>query len=590
MKDGVEDRMDQEQQRLVEELLFAQKKRPSFVKRLFLGEFGFEEIFPYPMPSEEQDEEIERYAQSVGAYADLNIDAAAIDSQAEIPQEVLDGLGALGVMGITIPKEYGGLGMTQRAYCRACEELARRCGSTALFVNAHQSVGLKALLLYGTAEQKGRWLEPLARGKAYAAFALTEPNAGSDAAGIETRATWDSDKGVYRLEGKKQWITNGSIASVLTVMAKMTVNTPEGPKDKITAFLVTPEMAGFEVVVPALDKVGMRGTKTSILALNGVEVPPENILGEVGAGLRICLTVLDYGRTTFGATCTGTAKVAVERAFKHARSRYQFGKPLAAFPLIKRKLATMAALLYAMESTTYLTAGLIDKGVEDIMLEAAILKVFASESLWYILYEAMQIFGGRSFFTDLPLERMMRDSRLNMIGEGANEVLRAFIGGVGLRDVGTSLQEIASMARHPWRYRHSLSTGFKRLFRHLYKPEIPLRAKELSKEAAFLSQQIRSMGWASVRLLMRYRAAIVDEQLQLDRLATAAIALYTSSAVLSRLDRAHLHGIATEQEHTRGTFYAFLAHEAFSHAITALTHNGEEDSRLIQAADLFIRI
>ena len=288
--------------------------------------------------------------------------------------------------------------MSQYAYCNASELLSRHCGSTALFVNAHQSVGLKAILLFGTEEQKKRWLPALAKGDEIAAFSLTEPNAGSDAAGIETKAIYDPKERVYRITGNKQWTTNGSIAKVLTVMAKTPIETSFGIEEKITAFIVTPEMKGFEVVDPSLEKVGMRGTKTSNLRFSNMAVPEENILGPKGKGLKVCLTVLDYGRTTFGATCTGAAKYLLQRAISHAKTRHQFKRPLSSFPLIKKKLAKMAALTQAMDATTYLTAGLLDKGQSDIMLEASILKVFASEALWKIVYETMQIFGGRSFF------------------------------------------------------------------------------------------------------------------------------------------------------------------------------------------------
>ena len=187
----------------------------------------------------------------------------------------------------------------------------------------------------------------------------------------------------------------------------------------------------------------MRGSKTANLEFHDMDVPAANILGAPGGGLKLCLSVLDYGRTTFGATCTGAAKAALEHAIEHAKSRYQFKRPIGSFELVKKKIAMMSALVYAMDASTYLTAGLVDGDVEDFMLESAILKVFCSDSLWTILYETMQIYGGKSFFTDQPLERMMRDARLNMIGEGSNEVMRAFIGVVGMRDVGVYLKGTA---------------------------------------------------------------------------------------------------------------------------------------------------
>lgn len=529
--------MDEEHKRLVEELLFSEEKAPSFAKRLYFGSFYADAVLPYPEVNPKDKEEVDAYVAKVEDFAEKHIDASAIDKNSNIPAEVLQGLGKLGVLGMTIPKQYGGLGMSQYAYCRVCEVLARRCGATALFVNAHQSVGLKALLLFGTEEQKQRWLPPLARGEAYAAFSLTEPNAGSDAAGIETRAEWIADKGVWKITGRKQWTTNGSMAAMLTVMAKTRIVTPEGTRDKVTAFIVTPDMPGFSVTAHALEKVGMRGSKTANLAFDGVEVPKENVLGPMGGGLRVCLTVLDYGRTTFGATCTGSSYTASRLALEHAKTRYQFNKPLAAFPLVKKKIAQNAALLFAMNATTYLTASLVDRGVEDIMLESSLLKVFASEASWKIIYESMQIFGGRSFFTDLPLERMMRDARLNMIGEGANEVLRAFIGAVGMRDVGMDLQKAVKCLKSPIAHKEILWGAFKQLLKRASAPQVNISAPQLKTEKNALSKAVRSFGWKVLSLLKKYREEIVDKQFELDRIATQAIAIYSVTAALGKADK-----------------------------------------------------
>lgn len=509
--------LDAEQKKLAEELLFSEKKKPSFAKQLFFGRFDDSIVFPYPAEKKEATE----YAAKVQDYVDAHIDPVQIDREAKIPPSVIEGLGELGLLSLTIPKEHGGLGLSQYTYCKAMEIVAAKCAATALFINAHQSVGLKALVLFGTPEQQKRWLPQLSTGKALAAFALTEPNAGSDAGGIETQGTYNPEKKTYTITGQKQWITNGSIADILTVMAK----TADG---KITAFLVTPDMPGFKILNPSLEKVGMRGSTTSNLLFDGVEVPESHILGPKGGGLKVCLTVLDYGRTTFGATCTGVAKDLVQRAKNHAMSRYQFKRPLASFELVKEKLAHMQALCYAMESTTYLTANLIDKGVEDIMLEAAMLKVFNSDSLWTILYDTMQIFGGRSFFTDSPLERNMRDARLNMIGEGSNEVLRAFIGGVGLRDLGVELQ---GLKEGSWLEGAQWKKGWNVLSRYLGKAKI-----QASEEGKLLSDLLFRFSKATVWALARYKEEIVEKQLVLNRLAEAAMALYTMTAVIARLD------------------------------------------------------
>lgn len=549
----------EEEKKLAEELLFAEKKQPSFAKQLFFGHFDANLVFPYPQPAQDEATLESNFLNKVSAFAKEHIDAAKIDKEAKIPDVVIQGLAHIGVLGMTVPPRYEGLGMSQRAYCRTTEMIARFCGSTALFINVHQSIGLKALLLYGSKAQQDKWLPLLAKGEKYAAFSLTEPNAGSDANGVETRAVYDPEKKIYRINGLKQWTTSGGIADVLTVMAKTAVKTPQGVEDKVTAFLVTPDMPGFVVRDRALEKLGMRGTWTANLAFNNLEVPEENILGPLGKGLKVCLTVLDYGRTTFGSTCTGVAKELVERSLKHAKERHQFGRSLASFSLVKKKIATMSSLVYAMDATTYLTASFIDRQIEDFMLESAMLKVFTSDALWQILYDSMQILGGRSFFTNEPYERMMRDARLNMIGEGSNEVLRAFIGVVGLRDVGMELKDLMDALKTPFSQFSTLSCHVGSLFYRMRAPQIPVRSSHLQTEAKALSHLIRSFYWAGVRLLGRHGENIVEKQLQLNRMASIAMSIYTCSAVLSKLDAQLANQLnkiePIKQDYAAGTYY-----------------------------------
>ncbi len=577
--------LDQQQAQLAEELLFAEKKKSSFVKRLYFGQWDAEQILPYPNLEGEEKTVVEDFVGKVRALAKELVDPVWIDRHASIPENVIRALSHLGVMGMTVPKEYGGLGMSYRAYCRVTEELAGRCCSTALFVNVHQSIGMKAILLFGTPEQRSRWLPPLAKGKEIAAFSLTEPNAGSDASGIETRAQFDPEKNVYRIDGVKQWTTHGSIAKVLTVMAKTEVETAKGKEEKVTAFLVTPEMAGFTVLASSLEKVGMRGTQTANLAFRGMQVPAANVLGPVGGGLKVCLTVLDYGRVTFGASCTGVAKILLAAATEHARTRVQFKRPLAAFELVKDKIANMAALTYAMEATTYLTAGLIDAGVEDFMLEAAVLKVFASDALWTMIYETMQIFGGRSFFTDQPFERWMRDARLNMIGEGSNEVLRVFIAAIGMRDVGVDLKVWMGAVHHPFSQCSTLQEGTKRLLGRLFRPEVPIQSPLLQKEAKALSRAIRQLGIAVVRVLGRYREEVVEHQIDLDRVTTSVMAIYTTTAVLSKLDSELKEGKASSQNIAAAKLFCRQSMCRVRRSLDMLF--APIDKQIVQTADLF---
>lgn len=530
--------MDEQQRQLLEELVFSENQKAGIGAQLFFGKLDSKKFLSYPTVPEDERQRLAGFLTQVQHFADTIIDPSWIDLHSEIPEKVIAGLAQMGVFGMTVSRDQGGLGMSQHAYCKATEIVAGRCASTALFINAHQSIGLKALLLFGTKEQKDRWLPPLARGEKIAAFSLTEPNAGSDAAGIETRALYDPVKNVYRITGKKQWTTNGGIAGVLTVMAKTEVETPKGKQDKVTAFLVTPDLPGFKVTANALEKVGMRGTKTANLEFYNMEVPAENVLGPIGGGLKVCLTVLDYGRTTFGAACTGAAKFCLAEAVKHAKSRYQFKRPLASFGLVKKMIARMAALTYAMDATTYFTAGMIDAGNHDIMLESAMLKVFASDSLWTILYDTMQIYGGRSFFKDHPFERMMRDARLNMIGEGSNEVMRAFIGAVGMKDVGLEMKAFVEALSHPIQERRLLLRFIGRSFGRLRRPKIEVRSSSLRYEAKLLSKGVRRLGQKVVAVLKHYREGIVEQELELERIADSAIALFTMAAVISKLDSA----------------------------------------------------
>src|SRR6266511_1542191 len=432
-----------------EELLFAGPQALGFAKGLFQGHFVSDWVMPYPRIPEAQQGELDQTLAELRKFLNADLDPAEIDRQADIPRSVIDGLGRIGVLGMTAPKEYGGHGFSQMANCKVLEEIGRRCASTSVFVNAHHSIGIRALLLFGTHEQKQRWLPKLSGGEQLGSFALTEKEAGSDAANVQMQARPSEDGSHFILNGEKRYITNAAIAHELTVMAR----TPLRGSDKtaITAFLVTPDMPGFEILEARMPKMGIRGTATGRFALRDVKVPKENILGMIGKGLKVALTVLDFGRTTFGACCTGAAKTCLRLAVQHANTRRQFGRTLGEFELTKKKIARMAAGAYAMEAMTQVTASLIDRGLEDYMLETAMLKVFTTERVWECINDVFQIYGGSAYFTDLPLERMLRDARINQIGEGANEVLTSFIALVGMRGPGMEFKEIYDTMMKPSR-------------------------------------------------------------------------------------------------------------------------------------------
>src|ERR1051325_7120467 len=533
-------KLDEQRQKEIqqaEELLFTGPQALGFAKGLFQGHFVSDWVMPYPRISETERPQLEQTLAELRKFLNQDLDPAEIDRQADIPRSVIDGLGRIGVLGMTAPKEYGGHGFSQMANCQVLEEIGRRCASTSVFVNAHHSIGIRALLLFGTHEQKQKWLPKLVTGEQLGAFALTEREAGSDAANVQMKATPSEDGSHYILNGEKRYITNAAIAQVLTVMARTPVPGKEG-KTAITAFLVTPDMPGFEILEARMPKMGIRGTATGRFALRDVKVPRENILGQMGKGLKVALTVLDFGRTTFGACCTGAAKTCLEMAVAHANTRKQFNKTLGEFELVKKKIARIAADAYAMEAMTTVTGSLIDRGLEDYMIETAMLKVFTTERLWECINDVFQIYGGSAYFVDLPLERMMRDARINQIGEGANEVLTSFIALVGMRGPGIEFKEIYDTMMKPSRDRMSKAwaAGKNRLGATIRVPDVPVQSEQLRPRARQLGRLIWRFNVAVNRALITYREPILDMQLVQERIANAAMDLFASTCVLSRID------------------------------------------------------
>ena len=567
-----------------EDLLFSEEPKAGFVKGLFAGTFRKESVFPYPVLPEARRIEADEAVTAVRAYAEAEIDPAAIDRDAEIPRSVIDGLGRLGVLGMTAPKAVGGRGFSQSQYCRIMEVIGGHDASVGVFVNAHHSIGIRALLLFGTEEQKARWLPPLVTGEKLAAFALTEEQAGSDAGNVQTTATPSEDGQTYVLNGTKRWITNGGIADVLTVMAR--TPDPKGGDSKITAFLVTPDLPGFEVVEARMAKTGIRGTATGKLAFHDMPVPASNVLGPLGKGLRVALTVLDFGRTTFGASCTGVAKTCIAAAVPHANARRQFGKSLGHFELVKKKIARMSALAYAMEATTYETAALIDSGAEDYMLETAILKVFATEALWEIVYETMQIHGGACYFLDRPFERWMRDARINQIGEGANEVLKAFVAVVGMRDVGMGLLAVKQGIGSASKFAPTLWKFGREHAGRLVAPKVPVRSESLRGLAGDLGKRVKTFGWTVEKTLIAHRKdpqAFLEREYVQERIADAAIALTTSACTLARLDSQVAAGTLGESDRASAELYLRIAGRRFDASLRELKSN--DDGLTTKTAD-----
>src|SRR6187399_231056 len=537
-----------------EELLFAGPQALGFAKGLFQGHFVSDWVMPYPRIPEEQQGELNQTLAELCKFLNEDLDAAEIDRQADIPRSVIDGLGRVGVLGLTAPREYGGRGFSQMANCKILEEIGRRCASTSVFVNAHHSIGIRALLLFGTHEQKQKWLPKLVTGEQLGAFALTEKEAGSDAANVQMQARPSEDGSHFILNGEKRYITNAAIAHELTVMARTPV--PGSDKTAVTAFLVTPDMPGFEMLEARMPKTGIKGTATGRFALRNVKVPKENVLGPIGKGLKVALTVLDFGRTTFGACCTGAAKTCLRLAIEHANTRKQFNKTLGEFELVQKKIARIAADAYAMEAMTTVTAAFIDRGLEDYMLETAMLKVFTTERLWECINDVFQIYGGSAYFTDLPLERMLRDARINQIGEGANEVLTSFIALVGMRGPGMEFKEIYDTMFNPSRgLGKAWSAGMNRLGAAVKIPSVPVKSESLRSQAAQLGRLIWRFNLGVNRALIKYREPVMDMQLIQERIAGVAMEMFASACVLSRLDP-ELQGVGKNGDAVGGSHQA----------------------------------
>jgi alkylation response protein AidB-like acyl-CoA dehydrogenase len=576
------------------ELMFTGAHPQGFAEGLFFGQFNGRLLFPYPELRRDDRERTDEAVAEVRRYCEEHIDAAAIDRNAEIPAEVVAGLGNLGVLGMTAPHEYGGQGFSQLAYTKVMEVIGGHCSSTAVFVNAHHSIGIRALLLFGTDEQKKRWLPPLVTGEKLAAFALTEPEAGSDAGNVQTTATPTPDGTGYVLNGTKKWITNGGIADVLTVMARTPGLGGADKKKEITAFLVTPDLPGFRVLEARMNKNCIRGTATGRLAFENMVVPAANILGQKGKGLRVALTVLDFGRTTFGASCTGVAKACVQAACTHAKERVQFQQTLSEFELVKKKIAYMAACAFAMEATTAECAHFIDRGVGDYMLETAMLKVWSTDVLWQIVNDTMQIFGGKAFFFDEPYERMMRDARLNLVGEGANDVLRVFIAAKGILPVGERFEKAEGAAKS-FDLSSLLSFGNEFLRSRLITPDVAVRSGKLRKAAKDLAHRVREFGLAVQGVLFAHRRPedrkkFISRQYIQERLADTACELYASSCALARLDHLLTLGNGDPKEVARevqaGRYFLRLSDRRIRQCLAALKDN--DDAQTTRTADMIL--
>tara|TARA_R110000737_G_scaffold2923_6_gene8687 strand:- start:159306 stop:161288 length:1983 start_codon:yes stop_codon:yes gene_type:complete len=585
---GVSER-DQKMIADAETLLGPEPSEMGVVKNFFWGNLREELLFPYPQMdkvSADERRECDELVAKLKVYLKDEHPAVEIDQEQYIPEWVIKKLFDLGVLGMTIPKDFGGLGMGITSYNRVLETLGSRCGSTAVMVSAHQSIGCKAVMLYGTDDQKKEYLPKLAR-EWLSAFCLSEPQVGCDAGGQETVIT-ESDCGeFYIVNGEKKWATSGAIAGLFTVMGKHMVD----GKERVTAVICTPDMEGIDIFSKNRSKMCIRGTWQARIRFKDVKVPKKNLLHKEGKGLGLALTCLNYGRCTLSAGMLGGAKTAMDQSIKWSQTRFQFGRPIADFELVKQKIARMSALCYAMDSVLYMTTGMLDRHDEDIMLETAVCKVFCSEMGWRTVDNALQIMGGEGTMTENELERIFRDSRINTIVEGANEVMQSFIFAYGGKQLAEKMLGIKDMADNkkftPTMIKAALPLG-REVFLGIRNkaPSMTKLHPSLSPYGARMCRLISELTYQFKNISKKKDAAIVTAQVTQARLADAAMYLHAWACTLSRLDtdiRNNESGTEFDRNKASAIHFFDLAELAIHDAFRGLHENA--DDTMLTAAD-----
>ncbi len=524
---------------------------PSFARELFLGRLQLDLIHPHPEPDPVEARRGQEFLATLERFLREEVDPEQIERDGRIPPHVIQRLRELGAFGIKIPREYGGLGLSQFTYGHAMALIGTRSGALVALLSAHQSIGVpQPLKLFGTEEQKQRLLPRLAKG-AISAFALTESDVGSDPARMTTTATPVEGGNAYLIDGEKLWCTNGTIAELLVVMAR----TPGkgGKPGPISAFIVETSTPGVQVV-HRCEFMGVRGIENALLRFTRVRVPKENLLWGEGKGLKLALVTLNTGRLTLPATCAALGKWCLQAARQFAAERVQWGRPVGHHEAVAQMLADIAARSYAMEAVADLAALLGDAGRSDIRLEAAIAKLWNSEVAWEVCDQALQIRGGRGYETarslaargeaPVPMEQLMRDLRINRIFEGTNQIMRLFIAREAL-DVHLGAAADAVMPGVPLGRRLA---GLMRagLF---YARWYPARwvgwgqwpqygaLGPLAGHARYVARTARRLARRQFHLMVQHGPALEKRQAQLFRCVDIGAELFTMIATCVRADR-----------------------------------------------------
>jgi len=561
----------------------------SVAKALFGGKILHANVFPYPRMREADSEVLAPMLDAIDDFlGDRREDFRRWDQVAAQPPEFIGQLRELGLFGLIIPEEHGGLGLSNAAYARVLSQTSRYDSSVSLTIGAHSSIGMKGILLFGSPGQRSRYLPRLATGELIAAFCLTESGAGSDAAALRTTARRQPD-GSWVLNGEKIWITNGGIADLYTVFART-----DGPGGKITAFIVE---AAWEGVSHGQheDKLGIRASSTTSVNFSDVHVPAENVLGEEGKGFKIAMAILNNGRTGLGGGAVGGMKTLLALSTRQALERRQFDRPIAEFGLVREKIAQMTVDCFAAESAVWMVAHYIDAGFEDYSVEAAISKVFASEAMNRAAWEALQIAAGNGYMREYPYEQAARDARILPIFEGTNEILRLYVAMSGLKDAGKALSDLKAAVddifSNPIKGFGILSGYAGRRFARAtgvnLGPAFAHCPDALRGECAVYEKYTLAFASAAEQVLRKYGRGVVDHQYDLKRLADIAIDLFVGLCVMSRAvalglevpeRRAEVHAIAS--------VFTQQAKRRMAANLRRLEKNEDEQSDALAAAAL----
>ena len=564
---------DRRQIEKAQEMLGPDPATMGFTKNIFWGRCREELVFPYPEISAEETARCDQLLAALDDYLRNEHPHIEIDQKQEIPDWVVQKLFDLGVLGMIIPQKYGGGGFSITSYNRVLSRIGESCGSTAVMVSAHQSIGCGAINLFGTEEQKKKYLPRMAK-DTLSAFCLSEPNVGCDAGGQETRCELSADGSHYVLNGEKKWATSGALSGLFTVMAKQKM---QDDKERVTALICTPDMPGIDIFSRNRAKCGIRGTWQARIRFTNVQVPRENLLHKEGKGLNVALTCLNYGRCTLSAGMVGAGKAAYEQAVKWAQYRYQFERPLIEFEQMQEKVARMAANVYAMEAMLYMTTGMVDRNDDDIMLETAICKIFCSDLGFRTTDHAVQIMGGEGYMTENLVERMWRDSRINTIVEGANEVMHSFVFAYGSKQLGEYMLGVKAAPMKnltaAMKIGAELFLGFKPA-----RPAISKLHPSLSHHVRDLEAHIQRFSHSVKLMFKKHAEKLITAQMIQARLSWSVTWIHAMTCALSRLDksiRSGVNGKELADERTLVDYICTIAGEEIDANLRGLFHNSD---------------